>query len=157
MNLDELKAVRDARSIAYYAATAAIDNLRNEKLRAAKEQIELSLTVELNAARALRTAMFEAEKAVEDELIRLALDGLRSKWPVGTRLKRTVGGYGSRSVSVEFGVLEVVTRETEFPDNTASYNKPHIGDLIIRLCNKDGNPGKRFYDSWRGQEWSPVE
>lgn len=136
--IDELKAKEAARIDAEYA----------EKLAAAKQRRETT------------GARVDAEKS------RLALAGEGAPWPVGTRLaKRKLihSGYYNRVAAprynILFGILEAVTSATAFPTNTAYYSLPPIGKYIVRICTKDGTPGKKFelLTEHEQSQWKPVE
>lgn len=56
----------------------------------------------------------------------------------------------------ETALLEVVTRESKFADNLASYSVPRMGSLILRIHRKDGKLGLRFVKSYNfSPEWYP--
>lgn len=48
------------------------------------------------------------------------------------------------------GTIEVVDRNTQFPDNMADYRRPALGDMIIRLLKKDGTPSKQVINLMNG-------
>lgn len=62
----------------------------------------------------------------------------------------------------ETAVLEVVTRESKFADNLSRYSRPKVGEIILRVNKKNGEPGLRFIASayfvrseWRVPQWYP--
>lgn len=157
MTLTELQTEQARAQAQYYEAKQALESAKRKRLDIARQTIEAEFTTENQRVNRLSNVAAAAKKAVEDELVRLAQDGSRSKWAVGTKLQRGKTTHSWKQPQIEYGILEVMTRETELPANMASYSKPNIGELIVRLCNKDGTPGKRLDVYWRNRGWKPVK
>jgi len=157
VKLYELKRVVEAARDAERKAVFRLENVRCEKKEAARKAIEAELAPQIAEVGLLKTAWLEANKAVEDELIRLASDGSRHKYAIGTKLRKFAPSSSRTAQKELVGVLEVVTRDTKFPDNTPGWERPDVGQFIVRLCKQDGTLGKRF-ETWRdNSSWKPVE
>ena len=157
MTLEQLRIEEQKAYRAYYEAEGALESTVRERVKDAKNAIIASLSAEYEKVGALSNAARDAKIATENELIRLAQDGSRCKFEIGQRLRRIKNSASSwRAETIEFGILEVVTRDTVFPDNIAGYTKPNVGNLIVRICTKDGKPGKRFVDYRSHHVWVAV-
>lgn len=55
------------------------------------------------------------------------------------------------------GIVETVRSTTVFPENTAQWRCPGIGQPIVRLLKKDGSPSKRFEEMSRHTSWKLAE
>jgi len=100
-------------------------------------------------------AQRDAEKALRDEQDRITLEKATSPWPVGTLMAEWMAEWKHRDRYVSKpgervcltgakGKVEIVTRETEHPENIAYYARASIGQSIIRLLRKNGEPGKTY-------------
>ena len=163
MNIEELKTEHERANKYWYSTRQNFDDLREARINQATKVIDEELAPQKSEVDRLWQKTLDAKKAVEDKLIELAREGNRNKYELGTKLQKTHKkwyGYGYRSTpSTIYGVLEVVTRETKFPDNTSSWGRPNPGSFIIRLCNKDGKPGKKFvkWTEYEANLWKPAE
>lgn len=121
----------------------AIDNA----LRIAKRNIR-QFYDSIYGAELLRTTTEQqvAEKALVEEIERLAVKGNDAPWPIGTKLMRIVnkGRYSWSEKKTEYGILEAVTRNTVLPDNLGYWNKPSIGSYIVRMLKTDGTLSKKI-------------
>lgn len=103
---------------------------------------------------ALQTAAWDADTALKVEQERLALTGDKAPYPLGTRLKKTTGRrFSPKTV---YGMLEAVTRDTEYQDNLARYSRPAIGSFVVRLLKTDGTLSKKI-DVGSLNWWTPVD
>lgn len=157
MTLEQLEREKTASDDAYYAASRTYNATRSAKIAEAIKAIDLELAPQKQEVDRLSTCCVSAKRAVEDELVRLAHEGNQHKYAPGTKLFRVSGSRWNSPSTTLFGILEVVTRETQFPENTGSYRLPKPGSFIVRICTKDGSPGKKF-EEWREHSgWKPVE
>lgn len=157
MTLEQLKREQTRVENLYYTASRAYQANRRAKLDEATKLIDAELLPEKQAMDSLSTENYKAKHAVEDELVRLANEGGQHKYSPGTKLFRVSGSRWNSPSTTLFGILEVVTRETVFPENTSSYRVPKPGSFIVRVCTKDGNPGKKFEGWSEHSDWKPVE
>lgn len=164
MNLEELKIAKTYAEKLAYTAQEEFDSLRDGKISQATREIDEELASQREKVNLLYQDSIQAARAVEDELVELAKEeGHQGKYALGSKLQkvhRKWSGYGYRSnPETLFGILEVVTRETQFPGNTPSWNRPSNGSLIVRICTKDGKPGKKFvkWTRYESSQWKPVE
>ncbi len=102
-----------------------------------------------------------ARHALGEALVAAALAD--TGWmPVGTKVRREnyVRYYGSSKPepTYEYGIVEVWTSESLYPDNRAT--RPSLGDLVVRLLKKDGTTGLKFEDvshsQWQKEKWTEV-
>ena len=153
-----------------------LESARNDHIRRAVEEATAQATREADAefnekiqearkASALAYASFMDEKE--------SLAAQNAPRPVGTRYvrwERETRRWGDKSdkpllwkATGDTGVLEVVTRASQFADNLASYSIPNVGDLIVRLSKKSGELGLKFVTSqefmqvnqWNTPSWYP--
>lgn len=104
----------------------------------------------LNAAYKKRSDAIAAELAERD---RVAREAHTSPFKVGTRLIawewRNVSGRWNENAKFEwsktenYGVMEVITNDSEHPANTRSHAK--VGDVVIRGLTKGGTAKGRSY------------
>jgi hypothetical protein len=142
--LEQLKLAEDRARAAYWEAKRAVDVAKSKQLRQAQMEIEDRFLLQYGTLAPLRKQFQDAVSALEDEKIRMALSGEDGKLPVGTRVRRKdYGGYGTKPTFI-YGVIEVRTRQTEFPQNLADYSIPSLGSRFVRICKADGTPGKRI-------------
>jgi hypothetical protein len=146
---------------------------RGNFVRNAKREAESKIEAEASALfdaeiKAATSAVSLAHAAYMAEVeTRAAQNAPR---PVGTRYVRWERrqSYDRKPTpwtkTTDTGVLEVVTRESRFADNLASYSRPSVGTIILRLCKKDGELGIKFasYDefektqnTWKISTWYP--
>ena len=152
MNETELK---DAIKQAYEDLSLIQNDMRTR--RTVLDQIS-SLTIEKEFGNKYREACkyYSELKKIEDELNanKLIEWGVNSlPYPEGTILHKWMQyGWGTKNpytMTKETGVIQIFRNGDEYPDNMR-WNKPRIGDLIIRLHKKDGSLGKkieRFYSA----------
>lgn len=156
--LEKLREIESSRRMEFEQAHTAYIQLRSESIAIATAQIDATLVNEKAEVDALQVHVFDVKRAIENERIAESTKkGLRINdriCPIGTKLKR-VENKGKYNQKVQFGVVEVRTRETVLPENIASYKEPSIGKCFIRICNKDGKPGRRIAE-WVNQ-WEIAE
>lgn len=163
MNLEELKTEKDRAYKAAYKAEQDFSALRQSKINEATKIIDEELTPQREERNKLRRLSAEANIAVENKLIELAQEGNQCKYALGTKLQKMQRKFGychyRPAETIIYGIIEVVTRDTVFPDNTASWRRPSPGSLIVRICTKDGKPGKKFvkWTEYEASQWKPVE
>ncbi len=163
MNIEELRTEKELAKQIAYSANRDFDALRRSRIEQATKIIDEELAPQKKEVGLLQQKSNDAEKAVQDKLIELAKERNQSGYELGSKLQKTqrkFAGFGYNNTSVIiYGILEVVTRETRFPDNTPSYSRPSPGSLIVRLCTKDGKPGKKFvkWTEYESKLWKPVE
>ncbi len=163
MNLGELKIAKELATRIAYKAEQDFDALRRDKIQEATKIIDQELTLLRQEKESLRHQAVEAEVAVENKLVELAQEGNQCKYALGTKLQKSQrkrSGYGyNLTPKTVYGILEVVTRESQFPSNTTSWRRPSPGSLIVRLCTKEGKPGKKFvpWTTYDSSQWKPVE
>ncbi len=154
----------------HYAMLAAeLDALRSARknqfdsmLRDAEKKInsflDLFYATPLPLLRESATAAYNALLAERE---RLALNGVGAPYPLGTTLKKTrhTGGTWGRAEKIQHGLLEAVTQKTKWQDNLGSWQRPQVGDYIVRYLKSDGAPSIRIdpspsFSSW---DWTPVD
>jgi hypothetical protein len=154
-------AEREARE-SYYQADRALKQLMNELVRTATERIRQEHISEASDVSRKYDAYRLAKKAMEDAEIEESQQKILTTTN-GTVLKagdRVTGYKPSNWRNAEktvTGIVEVVTRDTVFPDNTASYSRPPLAAFIVRLLTKDGTPGKKFETLDGYVTWKKVE
>lgn len=155
--VDELRKIEEKHRMAWAEARDAYSELRGEAIRAATAKIDASLAdidAEVDALRDVYTA---SERDVEDAKVAVsARGGLKTDdgvLPVGTKVQRQK--QKTYETVTQFGIVEVHTRQTLLPDRMAGWKVPSIGDVFVRLCMKDGTPGKRI--SEHRSDWKIAE
>lgn len=114
-----------------------------EAKREAAKRIQDEYAEQTAAAQAEFRAAHDALRAVEDQTPKHPWEGRKVY-----RLEDTARSRLSRTKVPQYkridGVVETVTSATVFPGNTAYYNKPRRGSIIVRLLKGDGTPGVKF-------------
>lgn len=86
------------------------------------------------------------------------------KWPVGTVVCawdrprcRLTGKIKGDWHCIAKGIVEIITHESEHPDNLNKYSRSDIGTVVVRLLKKDGTPGRKYevLGHWRTKSWLP--
>ena len=153
MTLDELLEIERQARTEYNQANYAMYEAIEKKLELARDEITQSFAAEKEAVDELKRKLEDAQHAVEQEIIRQAISGEDGLMPSGTRVYRQhySGGYLAKPAFI-YGVVEVRTPLTKFPDNRASWAIPDVGSRFVRICKSDGTPGKRiecFNTDWK--------
>lgn len=58
------------------------------------------------------------------------------------------------------GIVEVVRSDTVFAKNTARYNTPNVGNVIVRRVKKDGTKSLKIWDNYYNgdlKDWALVK
>lgn len=161
MNVDELKAAMDNARNAYAEAKRESTEERNRRIREATAQIDRDMAeyfahvgILSDAAYDARTA-YEAAYVAQQNSSSITLDN-GTVLKVGDVVTMMIETSWSRrwAKKVITGVVEVVSAETKFPRNMASYSKPSIGSFIVRLRTADGKIGMNIKHI---QTFSPWE
>lgn len=91
MTLEQLKREQRRAEDAYYEASRAYQANRRAKFDEATKIIEAELLPQKDAVDSLSAENYEAKRAVEDELVRLANEGGQHQYAPGTKLFRVSG------------------------------------------------------------------
>ena len=106
----------------------------------------------------------EAKKAYREELDRVAKSGEGAAYPLGHKFVKWESDGATRyrrdavntyTKTGERAIYEVITSESVVQGNLASYSRPRIGEYVLRLCDKKGNPGKKILR--QSHNWSIEE
>lgn len=103
----------------------------------------------------LEAAAAEAQDALDTALEQEALSGIGAPYPVGTRLFKTTQKHSWEAPTTTYGVVDVMTRQSEFPSNESGWRRPQIGTFIVRQLVAGGERGKKYDTSFR--DWKPVD
>lgn len=147
-----------------------IKNMRDmwiyDRERAAKATIEAEaapiFAERINAA---QKALAAATQAYEDTKIAEAQAGVDAKYPIGTKMakwrRKYRYSYGSDNPWTEqtgdFGIVEVITRESQHPANFADYSRASLGSIVIRKLKKDGTPSAQYVKFHDWYAWFPAD
>jgi hypothetical protein len=112
----------------------------------------------------LDSARRKAIDAVDAERDRLALLKAAEKppFPEGARLVRKVNKYRYRwdraaEAHDAFGIFQIYRIDDPLPKNSSSWNRPKVGDYIVREVLKDGSPAKRWEPFDSGRPWKLAD
>lgn len=157
--LDELREESRLATRAY----RLIEQEKRDAIRAAKDSAERNIErffglLYNQKIKSLGRDALEKRTAYEEALEQAASLDENAPYPIGTKMTREegVGGVWSRRTETALGVLEVVTRQTEYPQNCLQ--RAEVGDYIVRYLKKDGKPGLKW-SGWNGgwNPWKPCD
>lgn len=132
------KAAAEAERV-YRQMQSDIEREERDAARAAGQAVRQRREPELAP---LRSAYIAADRARDDYVNATAGHPLE-----GRRVERTIPGrYSWKPDRVERGIIQVRRRDTELPDNLASYNRPSLGQAFIRAVKADGSLGSKIYE-----------
>lgn len=132
----ELAEARTAVSL-HVGETKRLIQIERDRIEAHRRPVAVTLSAKLSALnQELRDAEDRDARANRHEW-----DGKKVY-----REEKIYGRYGSGVKLIERieGIVETVTRDTEFAENLGSWRRPALGAPIVRLLKKDGTPGKKF-------------
>lgn len=127
---------------------------------------ERALQAELDAKhregiKAAREVEHTALLALEEAIIADAISAPH-KVPPGTMMAEwkypgRYGNRGERQSTGRLGIIEIVTRDSEHPDNVR-YNRASLGEAVVRLLKKKDSTQSKAYvrGSAMRSEWLPV-
>ena len=134
-------------------ATNLYHSKRTEMVYDAERKIKLFLdSIYGSEIDELNTRKWAADAALKSERERLALAGVNAPYPIGTKLQKDIGRRYDRKLV--YGVVEAVTRETQWQDNLSRWNRPRIGAFVVRFLKTNGEPSVKIDTYIAG--WEPV-
>jgi hypothetical protein len=135
-----------------------IDRERAAFLRERQDAFLVALTAETAGLFDDRLAVARAElaaaEALADEAIEKAALAEEREVPAGTLMEewktpRHTYGRGPKELTGRKGVLEIITRESVHPGNIREWSQAKVGQLVVRILKKNGEPGTSYVsDVW---------
>ena len=127
-------------------ATREYELEMREARRRAEVEVEAKHRATLNR---LSREKWEAQQAVDALRVQRALQGNASALPLGTEVERTVKvlrhSWDRVAVdTIQRGVVEVVTMQTDHPENVSDYRHAKVGEVVVRFVNAKGKRMKAY-------------
>jgi hypothetical protein len=139
---------------AFVAATDALQLVRSAQATAEHEAQKLVWARFSERIKEAHEAWMAADKAYRWAKVA----GAYHPW-VGKKVCRTVERLSYRNTvrdaKTVYGVIEICTPSSRFPEGTASWRLPQPGAAFVRLLKKDGTPGLGFATDVN--DWKLVE
>lgn len=160
MSLRELEQAAARARIALSDLGAVRRNERQKRISAFIAELDEELGARFDdpleeAEKVLAEAESVRDKAREDA----ALSGPLSRF-VGVEVEEWRSGrweIGELKRTCNRGVMEIWTAKSAAPVNFASWRKPEIGHLVVRLLKKDGAPSLRFEKQTEAWHWKTLD
>ena len=82
----------------------------------------------------------------------------RLPYPEGTVLHewRPVRYGEGLTLTKRVGRMEIIRPDSVHADNVGAWNKPRVGDAVIRLLKSDGQPGRKYVRDYEFGNWKPA-